>query len=555
MPSRRSFLQALTAAPLLLGARSTVAASARTTQAALVIGNAAYRHSPLLNPTNDARAMGGLLEQAGFGVDLRLDANRGTMVEAIERFGRTVQSPDTRLAVLYYAGHGAQLDWRNYLLPVDAAAHSAATLKAACIDLGMVLDHFIRAQKQGQDKTFVVVLDACRDNPFGTAFRPLHKGLSQFDAPVGSLLAYATAPGNVASDGSGENGLYTENLVRELAVRGARVEDALKRVRLNVRLASRGEQVPWESTSLESDLILFPDATRSLSAEEIERRFTAELADWNRIKASRQTADWIAYLKAYPNGRFAEIAQARLDHLLASTERHAVPATPAPTPVPDTDADSENEIGTALPQEVATATVSHNPYSAGRYPLGRKFTVGDTAVLRDSDLLTGITEGRHRLRVTRVDLDADRIEINGGKMVLDGMGNTLETPNYVADVPQQFVPVELQVGKRWKARFSLSFKGARGAGQSADTDMDVRIDTRETVRVPAGEFDAFKIEAHGWSSDRKGAQVEISLRFWVVPGVNFAVRAERIKKRGNRLIETRLTELMAIHQAATGLSG
>lgn len=534
MSSRRSFLQALTAAPLLLGARSAVAASAQTAQAALVIGNAAYRQSPLLNPANDARAMGGLLEQAGFGVDLRLDADRGTMIEAIERFGRTVQSPDTRLAVLYYAGHGAQLDWRNYLLPVDASADSAAALKAACVDLGMVLDHFIRAQKQGQDKTFVVVLDACRDNPFGTAFRPPHKGLSQFDAPVGSLLAYATAPGNVASDGGGKNGLYTENLLRELAVRGVRVEDALKRVRLNVRLASHGAQIPWESTSLESDVFIFPHARQRLSEEEIERQFAAELAAWNRIKQSQQREDWIAYLKDYPSGRFSEIAQARLNRLLASVEQRTVAAEAAPA--------------------ASAAAVSENPYSAGRYPLGRKFTVGDTVVLRDSDLLTGIEENTRRLRVTRVDEDADRIELNDGRLVLDGMGNVTETPLYTANVPQQFSPAELQVGKRWAVRFSLTFKGGPNAGQQSAADLEARIATRERVSVPAGEFMAFKIEARGWANNGRGT-LEIDLRFWVVPGMNFPVRSESVKKRGNRMIETRVTELVAFQQTPTGLSG
>jgi len=551
MPTRRSFLQALTAAPLLLGRRGAAAATAHT---ALVVGNAAYAQSPLLNPGNDARAMGDLLGRAGFAVDLRLDAGRATLIEAIEHFGRAAQAPDTRLAVFYYAGHGAQLDWRNYLLPVDARVTSAAALKAGCVDLGVLLDYFARAQRAGRDKTFVVILDACRDNPFGAEFQTPHKGLSQFDAPVGSLLAYATAPGSVASDGGGQHGLYTENLVRELAVRGARVEDALKRVRLNVRLASRGEQIPWESTSLESDVFLFPGAARAISEEEIERRLAEELADWNRIKTSRHADDWIAYLRTYPDGRFGEIAQARLDRLLAAAAPPpAEPPLPAPVAAPAEEADEPT--GATLPPEVATATVSHNPYSSGRFPLGRKFTVGDRAVMRDSDLLTGIEEKRRRLRVTRVDVAGDRIEINNGKMVLDGMGNILETSEYVANLPQQFVPAELQVGKRWKARFSLSFKSGRGAGQQADTDLDVRIDAREMVRVPAGEFDAFRIEARGWSSGRQGAQVEINLRFWVVPGVNFAVRTERVKKRGNRLIETRLTELVAIRQAVTALPG
>lgn len=198
-----------------------------------------------MNPANDARAMSGLFGEAGFTVDARLDATRADMLAAIERFGAAIRRPEIRQVVFYYAGHGVQLEWRNYLLPVDAEVDSAAQVRQRCIDLNQLLGQF----GASKDKTYIIILDACRNDPFGSAFRPEQKGLSQFDAPVGSLIAYATSPGNVASDGGGKNGLYTENLVRELSRRETKLEDALKRVRLNVRLASRGAQIPWETTS------------------------------------------------------------------------------------------------------------------------------------------------------------------------------------------------------------------------------------------------------------------------------------------------------------------
>lgn len=209
------------------------------TRCALVIGNDAYAQSPLRNPVADARAMDKLLREAGFTVQLETDAGLQAMGAAIDRFGAAARSSETEMAVFYYAGHGAQLDWRNYLLPIDASVRNTTELRQRCLDLGVVLHHF----SQTRNKTFIVFLDACRDNPFGSTFQTANKGLSQFDAPVGSLLAYATAPGNVALDGAGGNGLYTANLVRELSLRGARIEDCLKRVRLNVRLASRGAQM------------------------------------------------------------------------------------------------------------------------------------------------------------------------------------------------------------------------------------------------------------------------------------------------------------------------
>jgi len=252
MPNRRDFLLTLALAPCLLHCRSLWAANAA--QAALVIGNAAYPHARLLNPTNDAKSIHALLEKAGFNADLQLDTHRTAMLDAIERFGMRVLSPETKLAVFYYAGHGAQLDWRNFLVPVNAAVSSAAALKADCIELSQILDYFAQAQRKGAEKTFVVILDACRDNPFGTGFILQNKGLSQFDAPVGSLLAYATAPGSVAADGVDDNGLYTQHLMKELSRRDVRIEDALKRVRLNYGLHQtenrfRGNPPRWKVMS------------------------------------------------------------------------------------------------------------------------------------------------------------------------------------------------------------------------------------------------------------------------------------------------------------------
>jgi uncharacterized caspase-like protein len=260
-----------------------------------------------------------LLTQAGFTVDSLLNATRKDMTAAIERFGNTAKRSDVKQIIFYYAGHGAQLEWRNYLLPVDAVVEQPEHMKQRCVDLGLLLGQLSGAK----EKTHIVILDACRNNPFGAAYKPEQKGLSQFDAPVGSLLAYATSPGNVASDGEGANGLYTENLVRELSRRNTRLEDALKRVRLNVRLASQGAQVPWETTSLEGDVYLFNEDQKKLSEGELEKQAEADISEWTRIKSSKNLDDWTGYLRNFPNGRFAEIAQLRLARLLAEAEQLA----------------------------------------------------------------------------------------------------------------------------------------------------------------------------------------------------------------------------------------
>lgn len=338
MTTRRRFLQALATLPPALTLPRGWAAESDPARLALVIGNSAYRHAPLANPGNDASAMATLFGEAGFSVDARLDVTRTDMLAAIERFGAAIRRPEIRQVVFYYAGHGVQLEWRNYLLPVDAEADSAAQVRQHCIDLNQLIGQFGAAN----DKTYIIILDACRNDPFGAAYRPEQNGLSQFDAPVGSLIAYATSPGNVAADGQGRNGLYTENLVRELSRRETRLEDALKRVRLNVRLASRGAQIPWETTSLESDFFLFQSAHKKLNDAELEKEMEADVDAWTRIKSSRKADDWIGYLRDFPNGRFTEIAQMRLVRLLAETEKGVGPTAAAPgIPIVRNEADYE----------------------------------------------------------------------------------------------------------------------------------------------------------------------------------------------------------------------
>src|SRR5690606_15439324 len=133
--------------------------------------------------------------------------------------------------------------------------------------------------------------------------------LSQMDAPPGTFLAYATAPGNTAIDGDGgKHGLYTEHLLREIRVPEAKVEDVFKRVRLGVRRRSNGQQIPWESTSLESDFWFVPPRElRKRAEEEVEREFRAELALWEKIKASTAPEPFEDYLRRHPGGRFSEL--------------------------------------------------------------------------------------------------------------------------------------------------------------------------------------------------------------------------------------------------------
>ena len=229
---------------------------------ALVIGNSKYPDSPLTNPLNDANAMGKELKVLGFDTQILLDSNLKDLGSAIQTYsGRIAKSK--AIGLFYYAGHGVQLAWRNYLIPVDANIDRVDDIPRQTFELNKML----LALNKAQNPMNIIILDACRDNPFGKKLPTEQKGLSQFDAPNNSLLCYATAPGNVASDGAGVNGLFTENLLREMRDPEAKIEDVFKRTRLKVRLASKGQQIPWESTSLEED---FYFNAKGLSPQDIE---------------------------------------------------------------------------------------------------------------------------------------------------------------------------------------------------------------------------------------------------------------------------------------------
>ena len=467
---------------------------------ALVIGNDDYRQNPLGNAVNDARAMASLLTQAGFAVDLKLNATREQMTDAIAALGRAVVSRDVGTALFYYAGHAAQLNWFNYLLPVDGNVESTSDIPKQCVDLGFLLSRLAQAKR----KTALIILDACRDDPFGSRFRPPQKGMSQYDAPAGTLLAYATGPGSVAVELPGSaHGLYTEHLLSELSVRGVPIEDALKKVRLRVRVASNDKQVPWESTSLERDVYLFP--TQPLSEAELERQLQEELETWRRIKGSPNPADWINYLGRYPNGRFAEAVQGRLRDMRAKKEPSLRPPAPGRAPA--------LQLGPNLvvPERFKG---SGNPNSAGTYPYRPVWTPGDEYVFHELDLYSGQFKGKYKLVIKRVDVANNRVELTNGSLV-DLMGNVLKENRHSYDPPIQINPTELQIGRKWVSRYQQTGRSS-GSG-----DWEFRITERQKVKVPAGEFSAFKIEGQGSFGGRPMHHTR-----WLVPGINFAVKRE-----------------------------
>jgi len=221
---------------------------------ALVIGNSSYITAPLRNPKNDAIAMTETLEELRFEVLSYTDISRSEMRKAIQDFGDLI-SERKGLGLFYYAGHGIQYQGKNYLVPVDAEIERAYQIEGE----GVPLDQVLRMMEQYENPMNIVIMDACRNNPYTRSFREMNQGLAKPDnAPVGSLVAFATAPGSVASDGDGDNGLYTQELVKAMQMPGLSLEQVFKEVRKNVLIASLENQIPWESSSLRGDFYFIP---------------------------------------------------------------------------------------------------------------------------------------------------------------------------------------------------------------------------------------------------------------------------------------------------------
>jgi len=235
------FILCLVLSALCLPSIVNAATEQRT---ALVIGNSAYSAGPLKNPVNDAADMAAILEKLGFSVTLKKNARLQEMDEAIEAFGNLLKRGGVGL--FYYAGHGVQVNGANYLLPIDAKINKETDVKYQAVDANKILDEMATAN----NGLNIVMLDACRDNPFTRSFRNAARGLAIVSsAPSGTFISYSTSPGNLARDGDGRNSPYTAALLKYIQAPGLTISDVFIRVRTKVKKETG--QVPWELSSLE----------------------------------------------------------------------------------------------------------------------------------------------------------------------------------------------------------------------------------------------------------------------------------------------------------------
>ncbi len=269
---------------------------------ALVIGNSNYIHtSSLANPENDAVSMTDALRDAGFSVTKLLDADQPTMKKELLKFGRRLRGGNVEAGLFFYAGHGVQLHGENYLVPVDAKI-----LDEDEIDLEAVnVNNFLQVMNSSNADINIIILDACRNNPFVGSSRSTARGLAPVDAPKGTLIAYATAPGDVALDGVGQNSPYTKALTAAISSGGGRtIESIFKTARSEVLAATGDKQVPWETSSITGDFYFHSEP--GVSAQNSGSMTSAPIDDaiarkYALAEKHNSRAAWRAFLNEYQN--------------------------------------------------------------------------------------------------------------------------------------------------------------------------------------------------------------------------------------------------------------
>ena len=358
----RVLILALSVLGILIGADAAKA----DRRVAFVVGNGTYKNvAPLQNPPIDARSMAGVLRNAGFDVVEGVNLTRQEMTERLLEFGK--KTPGADVAVFFYAGHGIAVDGINYLLPVDADIKSEMDVKLGnAINVDLTLDQTMTAAK-----VKLVFLDACRDNPIaarikaaaGTRSVSVQTGLAEMKSGEGTLIAFATGPGQTALDGQeGSNSPFTRALMANITQPGVEIQQAMTQVRAQVHEETKNGQLPWGHTNLIGAVYLNPVAppagasaavAGNTPVSTVGAASEVELEFWRSIKDSNRPEELSAYLTSYPKGQFKSIALARIASLAngpSTTTRNLSAFDPATSTDPATSADeatqeTEDQIG------------------------------------------------------------------------------------------------------------------------------------------------------------------------------------------------------------------
>jgi uncharacterized caspase-like protein len=328
---------------------------------AFVVGNGAYKNvAQLPNPPIDAKAMAAVLRNVGFDVVEGTNLTRDTMTEKLLDFGKKAQGAD--VAVFFYAGHGIAIGGTNYLLPIDADIKSEMDVKlGAAINIDLTLD-----QTMSDAKVKLVFLDACRDNPFAAKIKSnsatrsvsVQSGLAEMKSGEGTLIAFATGPGQTALDGQeGTNSPFTRALIAHITSPGVEIQQAMTEVRAQVNEETNKGQLPWGHTNLIGSVYLNPVAAPApgsaaspapAAVASTSGASDVELEFWRSVKESNKPEELNAYLTSYPNGQFKPLALARiaaLENGASTTTRNLTTGVDPATFTQEANQTTEDQIG------------------------------------------------------------------------------------------------------------------------------------------------------------------------------------------------------------------
>jgi uncharacterized caspase-like protein len=328
---------------------------------AFVVGNGAYKNvAQLPNPPIDAKAMAAVLRNVGFDVVEGTNLTRDKMTEKLLDFGKKAQGAD--VAVFFYAGHGIAISGTNYLLPIDADVKSEMDVKlGSAINIDLTLD-----QTMSDAKVKLVFLDACRDNPFAAKIKSnsatrsvsVQTGLAEMKSGEGTLIAFATGPGQTALDGQeGTNSPFTRALIAHITTPGVEIQQAMTEVRAQVNEETNKGQLPWGHTNLIGSVYLNPVAAPAPGAAassapaavaSTSGASEVELEFWRSVKESNKPEELNAYLTSYPNGQFKSLALARiaaLENGASTTTRNLTTGVDPATFTEESNQTTEDQIG------------------------------------------------------------------------------------------------------------------------------------------------------------------------------------------------------------------
>lgn len=478
---------------------------------ALVIGNSAYQRGPLKNPVNDATDVAAKLRSMGFEVIERTNLKSGQIGRTLREF-RSRLTPGS-VALFFYAGHGLQIKGENYLPTIDADIEGEEDVPNQSIAVRQVME----VMADAKTRLNLAFLDACRNNPYARSFRSGTEGLARVSAPSGTLISFATRPGSVAADGTGRNGLYTTHLLAAMETPNLPVELMLKKVTSGVKVASQGMQEPWMEGSIDGDfqfLTVAPQKAEVHSAADAERsrkeaieRAVQEALRYNNEQAARERAELQASLRVSAaeaeKSRKEAVERAVQEALRHNNEQAAKERAELQASVQKLIQDalarqnaqaSHASSQTVMQPQVVASMAPSGPANPARPMIfmgGATPSPGDEWEYLSREAIFG---KQHRLlwRVRAVDTSVGVLE----ELQIDGKTVLARAFNGEPDVIGVQTDTGLFFGPHWVGD-KLPTLYAKGLGDCANRlrcEMSVNVKGRERISVPAGTFDAIRIE-------------------------------------------------------------